>query len=110
MHADRSHVHHRLIDMGLSQKQTVAVLYMISAILGVCAVVLTTSGALKALFLLLALCAAGLVAAFIFLSNNEKEESNEKDKTNDTVEPGKADAAKDAEVQPVSEEDPNGTD
>ena len=44
MHADRSHVHHRLIDMGLNQKQAVAVLYIISAILGLSAVVLTTSG------------------------------------------------------------------
>src|SRR5699024_7318818 len=33
MTPDRSHVHHRLIDMGLNQKQAVAVLYVISAIL-----------------------------------------------------------------------------
>ena len=73
MHADRSHVHHRLIDMGLSQKQTVAVLYVISAILGLCAVVLTTSGALKARILLVALCLAGAVSALMFVSNNEKK-------------------------------------
>lgn len=72
MHADRSHVHHRLIDMGFSQKQAVAVLYVISAILGLSAVVLTTSGPVKAMLLLLALCAAGAVAARIFLNNNEK--------------------------------------
>ena len=59
MHADRSHVHHRLIDMGFTQKQAVAVLYVISAILGLSAVVLTTSGAVKAMLLLLALCVAG---------------------------------------------------
>lgn len=29
MHADRSHIHHRLIDMGLNQKQAVATLYVI---------------------------------------------------------------------------------
>lgn len=73
MHADRSHVHHRLIDMGFSQKQAVAVLYVISAILGLSAVVLTTSGALKAMLLLFALCVAGLVSARIFLYNNEKK-------------------------------------
>ena len=72
MHPDRSHVHHRLIDMGFNQKQAVAVLYIISAILGLCAVVLTTSGELKAMLLLLALCAAGAVSGRIFLSNNEK--------------------------------------
>ena len=78
MKADRSHVHHRLIDMGLSQKQAVAVLYVISAILGVSAVVLTTSGAMKAMILLLALCAAACVAAKIFLGNNtEKKKTNE---------------------------------
>ena len=31
MHADRGHVHHRLIDMGFSQKQAVAIAYMLSA-------------------------------------------------------------------------------
>ena len=73
MHPDRSHVHHRLIDMGFNQKQAVAVLYIISAILGLCAVVLTTSGELKAMLLLLALCAAGAVSARLFLGNNEKK-------------------------------------
>ena len=76
MHPDRSHVHHRLIDMGFNQKQAVAVLYIISAILGLSAVVLTTSGALKAMMLLLALCAAGAVSARIFLVNNEKKKQD----------------------------------
>ena len=44
MHADRGHIHHRLIDMGLNQKQAVATLYVISGILGLSAVVLTTGG------------------------------------------------------------------
>ncbi len=68
MHPDRGHIHHRLIDMGFSQKQAVAMLYLISAILGLSAVVLTTNGTLKAMFFLLALCAAGVVAARIYLS------------------------------------------
>ena len=79
MHADRSHVHHRLIDMGFSQKQAVAVLYIISDILGLSAVVLTTAGAVKAMLLLLALCAAGAVSARIFLSNNEKKNGQEQE-------------------------------
>jgi len=70
MHADRGHVHHRLVDMGFSQKQAVGILYVISAILGLSAVVLTTVGAMRAMLFLLAMCAAGLVAAKIFLSNN----------------------------------------
>ena len=70
MAPDRSHVHHRLIDMGFSQKQAVAILYVVSAILGLSAVVLTTSGALKAIVLLCALCLAGVISAKIFLSNH----------------------------------------
>ena len=79
MTADRSHVHHRLIDMGLSQKQAVAVLYVISAILGLSAVVLTTSTPIKAILLLFALCVAGLVAMRLFLGNNEKKNREEND-------------------------------
>ena len=45
MAPDRGHIHHRLIDMGFTQKQAVAVLYLISAILGLSAVVLTTNNA-----------------------------------------------------------------
>ena len=72
MHADRSHVHHRLIDMGFSQKQAVAVLYVITAILGLSAVVLTTSGAMKAMLLLMAFCVAGAVALSIFQTSHHK--------------------------------------
>ena len=78
MRPDRSHVHHKLIDMGFSQKQAVAVLYIISAILGLSAVVLTTSGPIKAMILLVALCAAGAVSGRIFLVNNEKKHSEPK--------------------------------
>ena len=70
MAPDRGHIHHRLIDMGFSQKQAVATLYVISAILGLSAVVLTTIGVLRAMLFLLALCLAGGVAAKIFLSHN----------------------------------------
>ncbi len=70
MHPDRGHIHHRLIDMGFSQKQAVATLYIISAMLGLSAVVLTTNGTVKAMLFLLALGAAGAVAARIFLSHN----------------------------------------
>lgn len=34
MKADRGHLHHRLLDMGLSQKKAVLIMYLISAILG----------------------------------------------------------------------------
>ena len=59
MSADRGHLHHKLIDMGLSPKQSVIILYIASAALGLCAVVLTDKGALSAIILLI------LVSAFI---------------------------------------------
>ncbi|WP_066683957.1 MraY family glycosyltransferase [Christensenella intestinihominis] len=37
-HADRKHLHHRLVDMGLNQKQSVTLLYAISALLAISAV------------------------------------------------------------------------
>lgn len=52
MEADRGHLHHRLIDMGFSQKQTVIILYTLSAILGMSAVVLTGSGMFRAFVLI----------------------------------------------------------
>jgi UDP-GlcNAc:undecaprenyl-phosphate GlcNAc-1-phosphate transferase len=66
MHADRGHFHHRLIDMGLNQKQAVAVLYSISGILGLAAVVITTSGEIKALILILGFCLCAFLWAFVY--------------------------------------------
>ena len=65
MSPDRGHVHHKLIDMGFNQTQAVAILYAISATLGLTAVVLTSSGEVKAIVLLLAVLAAILVGAGI---------------------------------------------
>ena len=65
MQPDRGHVHHRLIDMGHSQKQAVAILYFVSIIFGLAAVVLTTSGPMKVLVLVLAAVAVGTIAFLI---------------------------------------------
>ena len=65
MHPDRGHVHHRLIDMGLSQKQAVAILYFVSIIFGLAAVVMTTTGPMKVLVLVLAFVAVGTIAYLI---------------------------------------------
>ncbi len=63
MAPDRGHIHHRLIDMGLNQKQAVAALYAVSSILGLSAVVLTASGAIKAMLMLAALVVVAYIAA-----------------------------------------------
>lgn len=77
MHADRSHIHHRLIDMGLNQKQAVATLYVISAILGLSAVVLTTGGEGKAMIFFAALCIVAVVAARVVFPKEVTEELHE---------------------------------
>lgn len=51
--ADKGHLHHRLVAKGFSQKQAVLVLYGISAIFGIFAVILCDSGIWKALSFLL---------------------------------------------------------
>lgn len=77
MQADRGHIHHRLIDMGLSQKQAVATLYVISAILGLSAVVLTTRGEEKAMLFFVALCVVAVVAAQAVFPKEIREEMHE---------------------------------
>ena len=66
MAPDRGHFHHRLIDMGLSQKQAVAVLYAASGLLGILAVVITTSDQVRWLILLAAILIAAIVIFFVF--------------------------------------------
>lgn len=69
-HADRGHLHHRLIDMGLNQKQAVAVLYALSAILGLAAVVLNSTGLTRAILAIVAFAIAGCLWLFVFRHNN----------------------------------------
>ena len=52
MQADRGHLHHRLLDMGLSQKQAVIIMYFISAILGGIAIIAMQISNQRAYFLL----------------------------------------------------------
>lgn len=79
MSPDRGHVHHRLMDMGFNQKQAVAILYMISAILGLMAVVLTTSGELRALMMAIAVILALSIGGAVMLTNERhKMEMHEK--------------------------------
>ena len=65
MKPDRGHFHHRLIDMGFSQKQAVAIAYAISGILGLAAVVIATNGEIRAIILLAALLVAGVIGAVV---------------------------------------------
>ena len=66
MTPDRGHLHHRLIDHGLSQKQAVAVLYSLSAMLGLTAVVICSTGKLRMLLLAVDLLIAAAVGVFVY--------------------------------------------
>lgn len=68
--ADRGHFHHKLMDLGLNQKQAVAILYAVSAILGLAAVTLTTNGTMRIMLLLLALAIA--IAVWAYINKNIK--------------------------------------
>ena len=83
MTADRGHLHHRLIDMGFSTKQSVFILYAISGVLGITAVLLAEKGTLMALGVL---CA---VLIFIILETTMgKTASKNKDKFFENEEEG----------------------
>lgn len=86
MVADRGHVHHRLIDMGFNQKQAVAIAYLLTAILGLAAVLLTSSGEFKALILIGAFVLVGAIGVqFIFkkgthlTKNHHQNQEEQKD-------------------------------
>ena len=62
MKADKGHLHHKLLNMGFSQKEAVLVMYAITAALGLFAIVLLESGIWKAisfLILVIAIIAVG---------------------------------------------------
>lgn len=63
--ADRSHIHHKLIDMGLDQKQAVDLLYMVSIILGISAVIFAAFGSSAGWLFLLG--ATALIAVMCIL-------------------------------------------
>jgi UDP-GlcNAc:undecaprenyl-phosphate GlcNAc-1-phosphate transferase len=51
---DRGHLHHRLIDLGLSQRQAVIIMYLISAILGGIAIIAMQVSTVRSYFLMTA--------------------------------------------------------
>ncbi len=66
MAPDRGHLHHRLMDMGFSQKQTVAILYVIASILALSAVVVLESGAYWAAVFVIAIIFIVVVAVKVY--------------------------------------------
>lgn len=65
MQADKGHLHHRLLALGLTQKQTVLILYAISVIFGLLAIVVSEVDAKTGFFISL-LVIAGIIGIGIF--------------------------------------------
>lgn len=70
--ADKFHLHHRFLSIGLSQRQTVLLLYLISAIFGIIALQTTTQGKVTAsLWLLGVMVIIGLGLVIIRMRKNK---------------------------------------
>lgn len=61
--ADRGHIHHRLMRMGYTQSQAVAILYAISATLGLFAVILIDNGIVKAASFMIAIVVVFMIGS-----------------------------------------------
>ncbi len=78
MTADRGHIHHRLIDMGFSQKQTVVIAYMLTGVLGTAAVLLTKSTSVKAMIVLGAVLIVALLAFVVIFGPHHRPDHKDK--------------------------------
>lgn len=113
MVADRGHMHHRLIDLGLSQKQVVFILYAVSAVLGITAVTLAESGALRAMLLLLGMLIVFFVGSFISSKVGKRHAARLQEDPNQQEEDGAAeevsspgDGRVEERIEPAEESEP----
>ncbi len=82
MSPDRGHLHHRLLDMGFSQRQTVTILYTLTSILCLTAVVMSLKDAMRGLILVCAVLGILLVSLAVMVpqeNNNTEDEENGED-------------------------------
>lgn len=74
MQADRGHLHHRLIDRGFTQKQAVMILYIISALCGVFAILIAVKDAKVVVVIVFMVFVMSLV---IYFFNHRKKNKDE---------------------------------
>jgi UDP-GlcNAc:undecaprenyl-phosphate GlcNAc-1-phosphate transferase len=74
MAPDRSHLHHRLVDAGFTQRQTVGILCAISGLLSLAAIVLVTKGVNRMIFMLVASTAFYYGGKFYIKNKNYEQE------------------------------------
>jgi hypothetical protein len=73
--ADRGHLHHRLIDMGFNKKQTMRILYAVSALLGTSSIMLVTHKIIYAVIIIAVSLAVSTAMWIIFRDPKMKVES-----------------------------------
>jgi UDP-GlcNAc:undecaprenyl-phosphate GlcNAc-1-phosphate transferase len=73
--ADRGHLHHRLVDMGFTKKQSVRILYAVSALLGVSSVMLITQKVVYAVIIIAISLTLSAAMWIIFRDDKMKYES-----------------------------------
>lgn len=66
MQADKGHLHHRLLDMGLTQRQAVVIMYLVSAVLGSFAIIAMQVSSQRSYFLLATVMIVLVVVAWKF--------------------------------------------
>lgn len=72
--ADRGHIHHRLIDLGFNQKQSVTVLYSISAILGISSIMFALERPLGGVIIIFSALLILVVNWLLITKNDETRE------------------------------------
>ena len=78
MQPDRGHLHHRLIDMGFSQKRAVMILYTTSGLLSLSAVVMMFTGSFfRTLILIVAVLILIVAGANFYITARNMAKSNE---------------------------------
>lgn len=83
MEPDRGHLHHRLIDAGLTQKQAVLVLYAVTAVLGILAVVILESSVWKVIVLVAILAVLSVLGSKNLLGGKNTMQKNDVKKNNE---------------------------
>ncbi len=94
---DKGHLHHRLMQRGYTQKQAVLIMYGITAILGMFAIILLESGIWKALSFALLICAIvaiGYKDIARVVGDKEKYVENNQSEKNDQEKIKEAEEAK----------------
>lgn len=71
--ADRGHFHHRLLDLGLTQRQAVYIMYIVSGLLGISAILAMEMSSKKSYTLLIVICSLVVAVAVEMGVFNKKD-------------------------------------